>query len=557
MNRVARITCIIVACCCLTSSALAERVTYALAVGNNQPPAEDPSLRPLRFADDDAVRYHQLFSRLAHRSQVLTVMDLNTQRRYPALAPETRPPTLARFRAALQEYRAPMQQDQRRGKQPVLLLTFSGHGTLTEGGEYGLVFLDGALTRQMLYDEVLSGLDGVQVHLLIDACHAAGVVGARGPFDREVDAHTVTLGASQRHQWLERHSLGRFPNVGALVAASSTEETHEWSRIEAGVFSYQVLSALLGAADVNADYRIEYSEVQAFVAAASRSLAVEAAKPSVLAYPPAADQRAVLLDLLELPDTTFLSGIPEGLGHFYVETSQGSRLLEAHLEGSPSVLLALPRVSAGLYLRSSNQEARIPLLPLVKVAQLHFTPIQEQRRGSVDNDLRRGLFAAPYGPGYYRGYVDSQGLPPVEFGPPRALPASQGPAPRRPSPPLQSSTSTRRALVTADSTSPQVGTRSRWPALALAILSGTALVTSGSLGLVALDKRRDFDRTEKQRPARELANGYALFGNASLAAAAVGVGAGVGAFLLWPGATIPPTPGRTQAGWEIVLGKVW
>ncbi len=47
-----------VLCWACASQAAASRKAYALVIGNNAPPASnDEALPPLRYADDDAVRY--------------------------------------------------------------------------------------------------------------------------------------------------------------------------------------------------------------------------------------------------------------------------------------------------------------------------------------------------------------------------------------------------------------------------------------------------------------------------------------------------------------------
>lgn len=49
--------------------------TYAVAIGNNAPPAGIESLTTLRYADDDATRYFQFFARFADSARLLSVLD--------------------------------------------------------------------------------------------------------------------------------------------------------------------------------------------------------------------------------------------------------------------------------------------------------------------------------------------------------------------------------------------------------------------------------------------------------------------------------------------------
>ncbi|HMA93147.1 MAG TPA: hypothetical protein VKP30_10705, partial [Polyangiaceae bacterium] len=231
-------------------------------------------------------------------------------------------------------------------------------------------------------------------------------------------------------------------------------------------------------------------------------------------------------------------GVPRDLGHFYIETGNGQRLLDAHFERTQQMTLAVPRSQASLYLRTSDREAIIPHEGRVALASLQFVPLDSSARGSVDDALREGLFTNAYGADYYRGYVDSQELVPVEF-------------PRFPSAAHQEHA----GAPGAPATPPRVRqTRSAWPSRVLLVTSGAALVTSTVLGLLAYDKRRDFDRTNKQRQAHELADEYATYGNASIAAAAVGVAAGAGALLLWPSVQVHPVTARGQHSVHLSLG---
>ncbi len=57
-----------------------------------------------------------------------------------------------------------------------------------------------------------------------------------------------------------------------VIATARDQQTHEWDAYAGGVFTHQVISGLRGAADVNRDGRVEYSEVHAFLTSANRWL---------------------------------------------------------------------------------------------------------------------------------------------------------------------------------------------------------------------------------------------------------------------------------------------
>ena len=74
--------------------------TYALIVGNNLPPQGEP-LKPLRYADDDAIRLTGLFESLGARVTLLTVLAAASQARYPDAPARAKPPTKAEFASAV------------------------------------------------------------------------------------------------------------------------------------------------------------------------------------------------------------------------------------------------------------------------------------------------------------------------------------------------------------------------------------------------------------------------------------------------------------------------
>jgi hypothetical protein len=497
---------------CLATAARAERLTYTVAIGNNQPPVGDKRLAPLRYADDDAIRYMELLGRLPGRAWLLTSLDERTARRHPSWAKKAEAPTLARLREVVRLLAAQIAQDQARGAEPVVFLTYSGHGGITEQGEYFLSFTDGPLTRNVLYDEVLEPLKRAEVHLLIDSCHAGGVVGARGAFDHELNATSVPLPEADKEALISRYSLARFPNVGVLVATTQGQEAHEWSRIESGVFTYELSSALLGAADVNGDLRIEYSEVAAFIAAANEAIPNPDAVPELLARAPVG-KSAVLIDLTQLERTLVLTGKPADLGKFYVELRDGERWLEAHLPAKRRVALALP-LQSGSFLRTGDQEAEIPSGParIIQFENLKFSPLSVASRGSIEQALRDKLFSHPFGLEYYRQFAATSALPSVDLNSQeRALPGDWW---------VQRVANGDRA--------------SRAPAIALSATAGAAAVTALVSSYFAIAKYQDLKAETRQREAIELQSAVIRDRDIALVSGALSVVAGVGAWFVWP-----------------------
>jgi hypothetical protein len=80
----------------------------------------------------------------------------------------------------------------RAGDEVTVWFFYSGHGWLDDEGRANLTLADGALSQDMLYNEVLPALPGRTVHLMIDACHAEALIRPR-----DVTAETVEVSASE------------------------------------------------------------------------------------------------------------------------------------------------------------------------------------------------------------------------------------------------------------------------------------------------------------------------------------------------------------------------
>jgi len=221
-------------------------------------------------------------------------------------------------------------------------------------------------------------------------------------------------------EFLTGNDLEDFPRAGVLVATSDDRETHEWSRIRAGVFSHQVRSGLSGAADVNHDGLIEYSELAAFVGSANAGLAGVGKRVSTFAWAPARDRRASLVDLRRgtgMRHVVVEAALP---GRFFVETAQGVRWAEFHKPWREGVVVAVP-AGETVYLRDGSHEASIePGTEAVRVSEPLSEPMTVSERGAVDQAFDAGLFAMPFNLAYYRGYINAR---------PGLLPAAENPTP--------------------------------------------------------------------------------------------------------------------------------
>jgi hypothetical protein len=384
-----------------------ERVPYALIIANNA--SLDPKQAALRFADDDGARYYELFAPQSRDTVFLSVLDAETQARHPGLAARTQPPTRAALKEALARLSKQMTKDRADGKQPVLYFVFTGHGQRGAAGEGTVSLLDGPFTRTDLYSQVLGPSPASFIHLIVDACDSYFFVNARG---------SLPIGPAQKAAvtaHLASRELDRFPQVGVVLSTSSAQESHEWSAISAGVFSHQVRSALAGAADVNGDGRVEYSELTAFIAAASQGIEDVRGRLDIFARPPALDRSAPLSDLSRSTGLGYML-VPEGLGgRLWVEDTRGVRVADFHKERERALVLALPP-DRSYYLRSAGRETRLTVPragAVVDVGNLSWSASAVASRGPVEEAFRDKLFSVAFGPRFYSGYVASQGQTPV------------------------------------------------------------------------------------------------------------------------------------------------
>jgi hypothetical protein len=379
---------------------------YAVIVAHNR--SLDPDVAPLEFADDDGARYWEFFSRAAEEVKLFTVLDTASQRLFPEAARAAEVPSRDRVLAGLDQVFERARADIARGDQVVFYFILVGHGEIGAGGEGYISLVDAPFTRTDLFRDVLARSPATTNHVIVDACNAYYLVHRRGGAeDDAAPGHGRTVRA-----FLATESVDRYPNTGFLLSTSSAKESHEWSAYRAGVFSHQLRSALSGAADINGDARIEYSEVEAFMAAANNRVTDPKARVEIHVTPPAIDASRPVMDLSAARFEHWLGFKKGTVGRFYVEDDRGVRYLDTHLSGDRALALALvPRRYYYVRTHDDASEARVPLLARgrVDLDPGAMVPTALARRGAVAEAFRKHLFAEPYGRAFYDGYTASKG----------------------------------------------------------------------------------------------------------------------------------------------------
>jgi hypothetical protein len=394
---------------------------FALVLGVNR--SVDSDSPPLRYADDDAVRFRHLFQLVGIRTQALARLDDNTRRLHPG-EPDLPAPRLAALQQAVAQLATQVAASRAAGRRTVLYLVYAGHGKAE--GRSGYVTLEDARLRGAdLLARIIQPVGADHSHVIVDACQSYFAVLGRGPGGSE----RVLRGFS------DLGPIGERPDVGLLLSTSSARESHEWAAFQSGVFSHEVRSGLYGAADADGDGVISYFEIASFVERANASVPNEQYRPDVFAKAPAG--LPALLDLRPaLPQRIEVDG--PALGHHYLEDSAGVRWADFH--NAAAVRIARPSRST-LYLRRASDDREYLLpdgAPVTRTSQLALRDAHVAGRGAA-HDLFRSLFALPFDAAAVESYrsKSSAGLPaPADAGElaePLAVEVTR-PEVRRPSP---------------------------------------------------------------------------------------------------------------------------
>jgi hypothetical protein len=359
---------------------------FALIVGNNTSPRAD--LARLRYADDDAVRWAVLLATMGATVEVLTELDAESRRLYGGAVPPLGPPSRAGVQAAAGRLAARIAEARARGEHTVFYFVYAGHGDV-EGGKGSISLADGWFSRDDLGATVVGRAGADTSHVIVDACRASYLLGNRGP-------------GGERRPWADayfRPGEVRFPNTGFLLASSSSGLSHEWEEFQAGVFSHEVRSGLLGPADANGDGRITYRELIGFVRLANEPVRNDKFRPQIVSRPPAGGDD-VLVDVRDAAAGVLALGPAPAATHQMLEDGAGVRWADFHPSGAGGVRVVLPRAGWGgpdFYLRSlaSGTEYSVPAGRDVALADLAPRTPTLLRRGAL-HDAFTHLFELPF-----------------------------------------------------------------------------------------------------------------------------------------------------------------
>lgn len=233
---------------------------FALVVGS--PHAGGTGLHDLSYADDDALNIYAWFRAAGVDVEVVTAADLATRAAHPEVMHQATPqPAFEVVKQALRRVvaraTAAKLEALNQHQELVVELTFyfSGHGAAGS-----LLLEDQGLSSAQLAELLLKPTRGLDfVHILIDACGTASV-----------------------EDFIRPLNLSTNQQAGIVVATTVDGLALEWNDIQSGVLSFEIRSALSGAADLGPsdpaklfssaaqpDRGVGYQELGAFIAAAN------------------------------------------------------------------------------------------------------------------------------------------------------------------------------------------------------------------------------------------------------------------------------------------------
>lgn len=517
----ARLACMVacaIACILHSAGARAEpappsRAIFAIVVGSNA--SVDSELTPLKYADDDAARYVDLFRLLGARTYLLTRPDANTARLHVQAAAEARLPIAAELDKAIAEAAADVAQARARSVETLVYFLYAGHGSVRNGEGY-ITLEDARLTGADLASKIVARVQADRFHFVIDACDSFLVAYPRGPGGERRPVKTLS----------NAPGLGDDPRVGLLLSSSSHRESHEWDGFQAGVFSHEVRSGMYGAADADGDGRVSYREMAAFVARANAAIPNERFRPQVHARAPMSGGSS-LLDIGHRLDR-HVEIDAKHAGHYIIEDARGVRIAETNTTPGTTIRLLRPAPNGHEYLRKMDEDTEYllpPDRPVVALADLSPAAPRVLARGAAHEAFNL-IFSVPFDEAVVDAFVE---------GP---TPSDPIPPDRLPEPP-SSSARARRIVGIGALAAGGVG-------MAIGAAFSIASLSEGSGGGPTESQRDAFSRNQRIENDRTIATGAWIAGGVLATTGLV--------LLLWPSAPKAIRAGAAPGGASLGFG---
>lgn len=366
------------------ASASKGKAVFAVVVGVNK--SVDKNLAALHYADDDAVKYSELFKLLGAKVYLLSRLDKATSRLYKRAVSAATTPRMADLKRIISIVKKDVAKARARKLKTELYFVYAGHGNVRDRGDGYISLEDERLTSKKIVNHVLAPVGADVAHMIVDACNSFFLAYGRGPGGRRRPVRGFSTQINAR--------LGK--NVGLLLSTSSARLSHEWERYQGGVFSHEVRSGLLGAADANSDGKVSYREIAAFVENAHRKIPNERFRSHVFARPPA--QTKVLMNLLMRKRRRLT--IPGRMNaHYYLEDRRGVRLADLHNGSGQDVYLLLLGSEPLFLFRRHGKSHTEHVVPngqmVVALNSIKPEPPKARHRGAAEHAFNM-LFHHPF-----------------------------------------------------------------------------------------------------------------------------------------------------------------
>lgn len=390
---------------------------FAVIIGANHSQASD---RPdLHYADDDAVRYAQIFETWAPgRVTLLTDLDRDSERLFPSARAGARHPTRAALAQVGLDIAAGVRDAARAGSETDVYFVFAGHGDVA-GGTGFIELADGRFTSDDL-EAWLRAIQFTRAHVVLDSCNSFFMLGARKPGGRIFATSEDAARALSR----------RLPNVGVFLSTSAEGETFEWSELQSGIFSHLVRSGLTGAGDADGDGVVSYLELAAFMATATADILNPNLRPHVYSRGPGGEGGSPLTRPGAMVGATQYRLVEPAAVRVRVVDEQDVPLLDTYKEAGGVLRFALPAGwtrGASIELGLAPSAGGGPPGPLQRYALPEtaaepltvgaLSEIREQHGGRGARDLYGRLLQRPFGPRAFAAYArDERAAPPRVYG---------------------------------------------------------------------------------------------------------------------------------------------
>jgi len=207
---------------------------FVLILGVNR--SVDADLPVLHYADDDAVRYDDLFRALGGKTQMLARLDENTRRISPEAVPAAREPRRAELGRAVASLAADVAAARARGQRTLFYFVYAGHGNV-DGKTAYLALEDARLDSRDIERDVIDKVHADESHLIIDACYSYFLAFGRGP-EQANDSRPASMTFALPETGAASSSIPRSASSDRSSAEPSSEiDEHSTIRRVCDVFA--------------------------------------------------------------------------------------------------------------------------------------------------------------------------------------------------------------------------------------------------------------------------------------------------------------------------------